>query len=53
MDELIQLEVSAALLSWIVGFLTDKQQAVKIGDRISNWLPFKDGIPQGMRLGVI
>ena len=36
MDKLIQLEVSAALLSWIAGFLTERQQAVKIGDKISN-----------------
>ena len=53
MDELIQREVSLALLSWIVGFLGDRLQAVKIGDKISNWLPLKGVIPQGTRLGVV
>ena len=53
MDELIQLEVSPALLSWIAGFLSDRLQAVKIGDKISNWLSLKGGIPQGTRLGVV
>ena len=53
MDKLTQLEASPALLSWIAGFLSDRQQAVKIGDKISNWLPLKGGIPQGTRLGVV
>ena len=53
MGELLQLEVSPALLSWIAVFLGDRLQTVKIDDKISNWLPLKGGIPKGTRLGVV
>lgn len=37
MDELKQLEVCPALLSWIAGFLCEQQQAVlRIGGTLSN-----------------
>ena len=52
-QELDKLEVHTALLSWIVTFLTSRQQAVWIGGLLSDWKTMKEGIPQGTKLGVI
>ena len=41
------------LIRWIATFLTNRQQAVKIGDTTSEWRTIKEGIPQGTKLGVI
>ena len=41
------------LIRWIATFLTNRQQAVKIGDATSEWKTVKGGIPQGTKLGVI
>ena len=37
MTELRKLEVDPALISWIAAFLTDRQQAVRIGATLSDW----------------
>ena len=53
MHELSKLEVLPALLSWIAAFLTNRQQAVRIGGTLSDWQTLKGGIPQGTKLGII
>ena len=53
MDELKQLEVCPALLSWIEGFLCERQQGVRIGGTLSNWRQLKGGLPQGRKLGFL
>ena len=50
--ELEKLSVSPVLIRWITAFLTNRQQAVKIGDTTSEWRTVKGGIPQGTKLGV-
>lgn len=47
MRELAKLEVHPVLLKWIATFLTNRQQAVRIGGTL------KGGVPQGTKLGVI
>ncbi|PFX34808.1 hypothetical protein AWC38_SpisGene320 [Stylophora pistillata] len=42
MTELRKLEVDPALISWIEAFLTDRQQAVRIGDRNPSQLKNED-----------
>ena len=51
--KLISLGVRPALISWICSFLSKRQQAVKINDIISSWLPITAGVPQGTKLGPI
>ena len=51
--ELRKLEVDPVLVSWIAVFLTDRQQAVRIGATLSDWKFLKGGVPQGTKLGVI
>ena len=41
------------LINWIRAFLTERSQAVRIGDSLSDWKSPKGGIPQGTKLGVI
>ena len=53
MTELRKLEVDPALISWIAAFLTDRQQAVRIGATLSDWKFLKGGVSQGTKLGVI
>ena len=53
MRELAKLDVHTAILSWIGAFLTNRKQAVRIGQTLSDWLPMKGGVPQGTKLGVI
>ena len=53
MRKLINLGVRPTLISWICGFLSKRQQAVKINDIISSWLPITAGVPQGTKLGPI
>ena len=53
MTELQKLKVDPALISWIAAFLTDRQQAVRIGATLSDWKFLKGGVLQGAKLGVI
>ena len=41
------------LLYWIAAFLTNRQQAVRIGGNLSDGKTLKRGVPQGTKLGVI
>ncbi|KAL9961061.1 hypothetical protein ACROYT_G029941 [Oculina patagonica] len=53
MQELAELDVHPAMVSWIAAFLTNRKQAVRVGGTLSGWLPLKGGVPQGTKLGVI
>ena len=52
-QELNKLNVHPALMSWIAAFLTNREQAVRIGTVVSDWKPLKGGVPQGTKLGVL
>ena len=52
MDELSLLGVDPVLFSWIRSFLTNRTQAVRIGNVLSDWKHTHGGIPQGTKMGV-
>ena len=43
--------ISGTALSWFNSYLTDRQQAIKIGNCFSDMLPTSCGVPQGSVLG--
>ena len=43
--------ISGTALSWFTSYLTDRQQAIKIGNCFSDMLPTSCGVPQGSVLG--
>ena len=47
------LQVHPVLINWIVAFLSNRTQAVKIGFTISDWRVAKGGIPQCTKLGLL
>ena len=51
--ELEKLDVHPVLVNWIKAFLSNRTQAVRIGNTVSDWKTPKGGIPQGTKLGVI
>ena len=53
MQELAKLEVYPVFLKSIAAFLTNRQQAVRIGGTLSDCRPLKGGVPQGTKLGVM
>ena len=52
-NEIKLLQVHPVLINWIVAFLSNRTQAIKIGFTISDWRVAKGGIPQGTKLGVL
>ena len=52
-DKLIDLDVRRSLIPWIINFLANRRQQVKIGRSFSNWLPITAGLPQRAKLGPI
>ena len=52
-SKLLDLGVRRSLVPWIINFLSNRRHRVKLGDIISDWLPMKDGVPQGTKLGPI
>ena len=38
-------------IKWISSYLSDRSQCVSINGALSNFLPVKDGVPQGSILG--
>ena len=49
--KLLSLEVKPTSLNWIIDFLRDRQQRVKLHGTFSTWLNVTAGVPQGTRLG--
>ena len=52
-EELRNMHVHPDLVNWIIAFLCNRTQAVRIENIISEWKTPKCGIPQGTKLGVI
>ena len=51
--ELACFDIETVLINWIRAFLTERSQAVRIGNSLSDWKSPRGGIPQGTKLGVI
>ena len=51
--KLVDLGVRQCLIPWIISFLSDRRQRVKIGEAFSDWLLVNAGVPQGSKLGPI
>ena len=45
LKELAYLRTHPMLINWIKAFLTNRMQAVRIGDSLSDWKPLRGGIP--------
>ena len=52
-EELRNMHVHPVLVKWIIDFLYNRTQAVRIENVISEWKTPKGGLPQGTKLGVI
>ena len=51
--KLIDLGVRRSLIPWVCDFLTNRRQAVKIGEIRSEWVYVNGGVPQGTKLGPV
>lgn len=50
--KLLALEMPVGVPFWIIDFLTDRRQRVKLGeDCLSEWRNVPAGVPQGTKLG--
>ena len=50
-EKLLDLGVRTSLTPWIISFLSNSRQRVKLAGLISHWLPVNAGVPQGAKLG--
>ena len=53
LSKLAAFGVSEVLIRWIANFLYQRQQRVKIGGHLSEWLEISAGVPQGTKLGPV
>jgi len=51
--KLLAYGITGNLLSWITNFLSNRVQAVKVGNKISEYVTVKSGVPQGSVLGPV
>ena len=52
-EKLLDLGVRHSLIPWIMNFLCERRQRVKIGETLTSWLPIIAGVSQGTKLGPI
>jgi hypothetical protein len=50
---MLDLGAKLSLMPWILNFLCDRRQQVKIGESFSSWLSVAAGVPLGTKLGPI
>ena len=50
-NKMLLLDIDKSLINWVVDFLTNRKQRVKIGSVLSDWLLVNGGVPQGTILG--
>ena len=53
LEMFLDLGVRTYLILWIISFLTNRRQRVKLAGSTSDWLPITAGLPQGTKLGPI
>ena len=52
LNKLQTLDIKPSVVNWIVDFLTNRQQRIKITDNLfSQWRHVPAGVPQGSKLG--
>ena len=51
--KLLNMNVRRRLVTWICSFLSERRQAVKLNDNLSEWVQANAGVPQGTKLGPI
>ena len=49
--ELVNLGVEPAIIRWIIAFLLNREQCVRVGNSSSSWKKTSGGLPQGTKLG--
>ncbi len=52
-DKLTQLSVPTSICQWIISFLTDRQQLVRLAKHISRTITISTGTPQGCAEAVL
>ena len=50
--KLLTLGVKPTVVNWVIDFLRNRQQRVKLSGVFSDWLDVRAGVPQGTRLGL-
>ena len=50
-EKFASLGIHEILLRWLHAFLSDRQQRVKLGQDVSDWLSMQAAMPQGSYLG--
>ena len=52
LDELKSFDIDQTLFFWVRCFLTNREQAVRVGSSLSSWKQVNGGVPQGTKLGL-
>ena len=48
-----KLDINESITNWVINFLSERKQRVKISGVFLDWLPLNGGVPQGTVLGPI